>query len=191
MRSERARGSPRPLVVSSVDHLGRQIAPEVLEAAQRIGSRCVRHGEKILGDPALVVTLLEEAAAKVTLAIEQRALRGKPPIDDLDGYLYRAFMNRVNDEERRNPTPQNLGDREWKIPVPFSDLTAIERKLLLEELLEGQDLLTLDIIVWHYSGQKWREIGAACGISATAARLRFRKAMMQIRRRLKAKNDVT
>ncbi|MGA9306595.1 MAG: hypothetical protein WBW31_14425 [Candidatus Sulfotelmatobacter sp.] len=191
MPSKRERGSSRQLVLSSVDHLGRRIAPEVLDVAQRIAPRSLLHGEKILGDPAMVLTLLEEVAATVTLAIEKRIVRGKPPIEDLDGYVYRSFMNRINDEERHQPRLLNLGDIEWKAHVRRTDLTPIERKLLLDELLEGHDLVTLDIIVWHYAGQKWREIGAACGISATAARLRFRKAMLQIRNKAEPKKDFT
>jgi hypothetical protein len=191
MRSKRERGSSRRLILSSVDHLGRRIAPEVLEAAQRIGPRSVLHGEKVLGDPALVLTLLEEVAATVTLAIEKKILRGKPPIEDLDGYVYRAFMNRVNHEEQRRPRLLNIGDMEWKTPAHRSHFASIERKLLLDDLLEGHDLVTVDIILWHYAGQKWREIGAACGISATAARLRFRKAMLQIRRKTEPKKDFT
>ena len=191
MRSKRERGNTRPLFLSSVDHLGRRIAPEVLEVAQRVGPRSVLHGEKVLGDSALVVTLLEEVAATVTLAIETKVLRGEPPIKDLDGYLYRAFMHRVHDQERRGPKLLNVSDIEWKTPIRRPDLTPIERKLLLDELLQSQDSVTVDIILWHYAGQKWREIGAACGISATAARLRFRKAMLQIRRKTGPQNDIT
>lgn len=191
MRSKRERGISRPLFLSSVDHLGRRIAPGVLEVAQRIGPRSVFHGERVLGDAALVVTLLEEVAATVTLAIETKVLRGEPPIKDLDGYLYRAFMHRVHDQERRGPKLLNVSDIEWKALIRRPVFTTIERKLLLDELLQSQDSVTIDIILWHYAGQKWREIGAACGISATAARLRFRKAMLQIRRKTGPKNDIT
>src|SRR6266852_1383918 len=191
MRPKRERGNTRPLFLSSVDHLGRRIAPEVLEVAQRIGPRSGLHGEKVLGDPALVLTVFEEVAATVTLAIETKVLRGEPPIKDLDGYLYRAFMHRVHDEKRRGPRLLNVGDLESKTPVRRADLSEIERKLLLDQLLGTCDTVTADIILRHYSGQKWPEVGAACGISATAARLRFRKAMLQIRRTTGPKKNFT
>jgi len=191
MRSKRERGSSRPLFLSSVDHLGRRIDSKVLEAAQRIGPRSVIHGERILGDPAMVLTLLEEVAGSVTLAIETKVLRGESPIKDLDGYLYRAFMHRVHDAKRRAPTLQSVGDIEWKTPSARSAFSEIERKLLLDELLGSYDTVTVDIILRHYAGQKWPEVGAACGISATAARLRFRKAMLQIRRTTWPRNDST
>src|SRR5216683_6090412 len=191
MRPKRERGKTRPLFLSSVDHLGRPIAPGVLEVAQRIGPRSVLHGEKVLGDPALVLTLFEEVAATVTLAIETKVLRGEPSIKDLDGYLYRAFMHRIHEEERRGPKLLNVGDIDWKAPVRQTDLTEIEHKLLLDEILGSCDTVTVDIILRHYAGQKWPEVGAACGISATAARLRFRKAMLQIRRTTGPKKNFT
>src|SRR6266851_7759597 len=191
MRSHRERGNARPLFLSALDHLGRRIDSEVLEAAQRIGPRAAVHGEKVLGDPALALTLLEEVAASVTLAIETKVLRGEPPLKDLDGYLYRAFMHRVHDEERRGPKLLNVGDIDWKAPVRRTDLTEIEHKLLLDEILGSCDTVTVDIILRHYAGQKWPEVGAACGISATAARLRFRKAMLQIRRTTGPKKNFT
>src|SRR5258708_10897944 len=135
MRSKRERGNTRPLFLSSVDHLGRRIAPEVLEVAQRIGPRSVLHGEKVLGDPALVLTLFEEVAATVTLAIETKVLRGEPPIKDLDGYLYRAFMHRVHDEERRGPKVLYVCGIDWRGPPRRTDLTQIENKPLLDEIL--------------------------------------------------------
>ncbi len=191
MRSHRERGNARPFFLSSLDHLGRRIDSEVLEAAQRIGPRAAVHGEKVLGDPAIALTLLEEVAASVTLAIEAKVLRGEPPIKDLDGYLYRAFMHRVHDEKRRGPRLLNVGDLESKAPVRRADLSEIERKLLLDQLLGTCDTVTADIILRHYSGQKWPEVGAACGISATAARLRFRKAMLRMRRITEPGKDST
>src|SRR5258708_27796272 len=117
MRSKRERGNTRPLFLSSVDHLGSLVAPGVLEVAQRIGPRSVLHGEKVLGDPALVLTLFEEVAATVTQAIETKVLRSEPPIKDLDGYLYRAFMHRIHEEERRGPKLLNCCDHHSQAPV--------------------------------------------------------------------------
>jgi hypothetical protein len=182
MPRQREPRSFRQLFLNSVDPLGRAIDSDVLAAAQRIGPRVLIRGEKLLGDPAVVVTILEEVAASTTSAIHAKILRGEPPIKDLDGYLYLAFMRRVRDKKRRGPILQSLTDMEWKAASPRTGLGEIERKVLLDELLGTCDTVTVDIVIRRYSGQGWLEIGAASGISATAARLRFRKAMLRIRR---------
>jgi len=182
MRQQRERGALRPFFLSPVDHLGRAIDPDVLAVAQRIGPRALFRGEGILGDPALVLTLLEEVAARTTIVIHGKVLRAEPPIEDLDGYLYLAFIRRVREVKRKRPVLQSLTDMEWKAGSPRAGLSDIERNVLLDELLGTCDTVTVDIVLRRYSGQAWREIGAAFGISATAARLRFRNAMLRIRR---------
>jgi DNA-directed RNA polymerase specialized sigma24 family protein len=182
MRRQREPENLQPFFLNSIDHLGRAIDAQVLAVAHKIGPRALIRGERILGDPALAVTLLEEVAAATTSAIHTRFLRGEPPIDDLDGYLYLAFIRRVRDAKRKGPVLQSVGDIEWEARSPRIRLSEIERKVLLDQLLATCDTVTVDIILRRYSRQKWRDIGAACGITATAARLRFRKAMLRIRR---------
>jgi|HubBroStandDraft_6_1064221.scaffolds.fasta_scaffold14482_4 hypothetical protein len=188
MRRQRDLGSFGQFFLSSVDHLGRVIDSDVLAAAKRIGPRLLIRGEKLLGDPAMTLTLLEEVAASTTSAIHTKILRGEPPIKDLDGYLYLAFIRRVRVEKRRGPVLQSLTDMEWKAGSPRIGLSEIERTVLLDELLGTCDTVTVDIVLRRHSGQGWREIGASCGISATAARLRFRKAMLRIRRTIEHKD---
>ena len=52
--------------LNSVDHLGRPIDPSVLSVAQEIGPGAVPYAEKVLGDPALAISLFEETAATVS-----------------------------------------------------------------------------------------------------------------------------
>jgi hypothetical protein len=191
MRRQRESGGFRPLFLNSVDHLGRTIDSDVLAAAERIGPRALIRGENLLGDPAVALSLLEEVAASTTSAIHAKVLRGEPPIKDLDGYLYLAFIRRVRDEKRRGPALQSLTDMEWKAGSPRVGLSEVERTVLLDELLGTCDTVTVDIILRRHSGQGWREIGASCGISATAARLRFRKSMLRIRRTIGPKDHAS
>ena len=58
--------------ISPVDRLGRSISPLVLDAAEQIGRRAIRHAEHLLIDPAVAATLMEEAAAAVSLAIDRK-----------------------------------------------------------------------------------------------------------------------
>jgi hypothetical protein len=63
MHPHRERKASPVFWVNSVDRLGRGIDPGVLSVAQEIGPSGVRCAEKVLGDPALAITLFEEAAA--------------------------------------------------------------------------------------------------------------------------------
>ena len=58
-----ARPSNHEVRLSPIDRLGRPISVLVLDAAEEIGRRAIEHAEKLLIDPAVAATLLEEAAA--------------------------------------------------------------------------------------------------------------------------------
>ncbi len=58
--------------ISPVNRLGRKIDPVVLVAAEEIGRRAIEHAEKLLRDPALATSLLEESAATVTRAVRAK-----------------------------------------------------------------------------------------------------------------------
>ena len=73
-------------LLNSVDRLGREIEPAVLSVAQEIGPSAVRYAEKLLGDPALAITLFEEAAATVSQTHSGKTARGKPDVKDMRGY---------------------------------------------------------------------------------------------------------
>jgi hypothetical protein len=86
--------------LSPFDHRGQAITPQVLSAAEEISRRAIRHAERLSVDPAVAVTLLEEAAAAVS-----RALRfgsgNEAPVRDLEAYLFRAFLRRLNRTKKR------------------------------------------------------------------------------------------
>ena len=67
-----ARSPDRNLQINPVDRLGRMISPVVLDAAEQIARRAIYHAEKLSIDPAVATTLLEQAAATVSRAIESK-----------------------------------------------------------------------------------------------------------------------
>src|SRR5271165_2440205 len=93
--SEKAHPNEGGVRVNPVDRRGRVIDPAVLNAAEEIGRRALRHAERQLIDPAVAATLLEEAAATVSRAMSATAMSERP-IRDLHSYLFRAFLRRVN-----------------------------------------------------------------------------------------------
>src|SRR5260370_39809122 len=92
---------------SPVDRLGRRIRPFVLDAAEKIGRRAIEHAEKLLIDPAVAATLLEEAAATVSRAIDTKKRCTQDAIRDLPSYLFRAFIRRVNKTKKRQLIYEN------------------------------------------------------------------------------------
>jgi hypothetical protein len=87
--------------VNSVDRHRRPISPAVLNAAEEIGRRALGHAEKLLIDPAVAVNLLEEAAAAVSRVMIANSM-SQHEIRDLNSYLFRAFLRRVNKRYKRD-----------------------------------------------------------------------------------------
>src|SRR5260370_24700837 len=85
----------------SVDGRGRKIDPEVLDVAQSIAVRLIPYAERLIGDPSLATSLLEESAAIVSPSVRRSALLNKPPIANLAAYLFPAFISHVNLSTRK------------------------------------------------------------------------------------------
>src|SRR5580700_9001627 len=100
MRSPRERTRRIVLLLNSVDRLGRTVEPSVLSVAQEIASQAVSHGVKLLGDPALALTLFEESAAIVSQTAGEKLASGKPGIRDVRSYLFRVYLRRIGTEKR-------------------------------------------------------------------------------------------
>ena len=95
LRAERKTKQSHPFFLNSVDLLGREIDPRVYSVAQEMGKRALSRAEKLLGDPALALNLFEEVAGTVSRVVREKAGSGQPPIKDLRGYPFLAFMRRV------------------------------------------------------------------------------------------------
>ena len=143
------------------------------------------YGERLLGDPALALSLFEEAAATVSLAISDKTLANEPGIKNLAGYLFTAYMRRVRKEERRE-SAFSVSLEEWmERNARQSDQLDVEEHVLVDELLSGCDGLTRAIILLRSRGVPYKDIETTFGISAAAARQRYSTAIRQIRKILK------
>ena len=81
MPSKRGTKPLPPFLLNEVDRSGRPIAPEVLSVTRKIGPRVIAYAENLIGDPAVAVTCLEEAAASVSAAIKQKQRTGSLPCE--------------------------------------------------------------------------------------------------------------
>ena len=173
--------------VSPMDQRGRPISPLVLIAAEEVSRRAIHHAEKLLVDPAVAANLLEEAAATVS-----RALRAKnthePPVQNLESYLFRAFLRRLNRTKKRQSLSAEAVDLDAFLSRMSSDPgRALEMKIFIDELLMQCDPEVRDMLCRRLGGSSWKEIGWAYGISGHAAESRFSQALKKVKKKLRLK----
>lgn len=175
------RGSTRPLAClpHSVDHFGRTIEAHVFEVASQVAPQAVSYGERILGDPALALTLFEETAANVSQTLANKRLFQGARIRAMRRYLFRAYLRRMS--EARSTTPcYACATRAYLQQRPLnSEIQQIENQVMLREFLDSCDDITRSILQLRLEGRSWKQIEIHCGISANAANLRFSRALRQ------------
>jgi DNA-directed RNA polymerase specialized sigma24 family protein len=170
--------------ISPIDRHGRTISPEVLEVAHEIGARALRFAERQLGDSAIAASLLEEAAATVSRAIIVQSRNGNPRIRDLQAYLFRAFIRRVDRVKRKELRLLEYSNHFQQ--SPGSDPShELELKLLVDELLTRCDNMARNMFYRRMEGFSWQEIGKVYGVSAHAAEGRFDRALKRLRKALR------
>ena len=182
--AEKAHPNEGGVRVSPVDRRGRPINPAVLNAAEEIGRRALRHAERQLIDPAVAANLLEEAAATVSRAMSAREV-SQHPIRDLHSYLFRAFLRRVNKRRKREWfLAESLRIHAREAPGSVDPRPSIENKILIDEFLMQCDPTTRDMLWRRIVGFSWKEIGWSYRISSHAAESRFNQTFQKTRRRL-------
>ena len=177
----RAEASP---LLHSVDGRGQPIDPEVLNIARLIAVRVIPFAEGLIKDPALATSLLEESAAGVSRVVRKRAQLKKTPITNLEAYLFRAFIRRVNAVRRKEALVSTV----MALPIASPDGTGysekLELKILADEFVTRCNPVTRDMLYRRVQGLSWKEIGKIYGISAHAAEARFSQQLNKVRRRL-------
>lgn len=182
--AERAHPNQGGVRVNQVDRRGRQISPAVLNAAEEIGRRALRHAERLLIDPSVAADLLEEAAATVSRAMSAKAT-SQHPVRDIRSYLFRAFLRRVNKKHRRDVSfAESLRIHALEAPNSTNPRLSIENKILIDEFLMRCDPTIRDMFWRRIVGFSWKEIGWSYRISSHAAESRFNQTLQKVRRRL-------
>ena len=181
MSDQRSEGRFR---ISPVDCRGRAIATEVLAVAYEISGRALSHAENVLGDPALALSAFEETAATVSRVLSAQKRGGNRNIRNLSGYLFRAFLRRVDRLMRTELLFGEHTTNEFLGSQISSSSEEIELKLLVDELLTMCDAVTRDMFYRRAEGFSWKEVGRTYGISAHAAESRFSAALRRVRKRL-------
>jgi DNA-directed RNA polymerase specialized sigma24 family protein len=169
--------------ISPVDQLGRRIDPAVLAVAEQILRRAVAPGLKLLGDPAMVANLLEEAAAIVSLRLQSQQIQNVP------AYLLKCFLRKVNRLKSRQIVTVHLDEGQWE-GIAWTDPSAqFDMKILCDEFLARCDCITQCMLRRRLQGYSWKEIGKLHGMSAHAAEERCSHVLQQVREKLKCGQD--
>jgi DNA-directed RNA polymerase specialized sigma24 family protein len=171
-----------PFLLNAVDHLGRTIDPSVLSVAQEIGPGAVRYAEKVVGDPALAISLFEETAATVSQTRRDKAASGKPDVTDIRGYLFLAYMRRIRRQKRMESVLRDPTSLPFIRQAEYADVQDMERNLFLAEALASCDKVTQNIVLRRLEGYSWKEIERRCGVSSGAARKRFSSTVQRLRK---------
>jgi len=170
--------------VSPIDQRGRPISPGVLTAAEEISRRAIYHAGKLLIDPAVAANILEETAAAVSRVLEtNNADRGS--IRDLESYLFRAFLRRLNRIKKQELlTARALELEAFRSRISHDPRRTLERKILVDELLMQLNPMMRDFFCRHAALSSWREVGRVYGISAHAAESKFSQALQTAKKKL-------
>ncbi len=168
-------------LVNAVDPLGRVIASCVFTAAQEIAPRAVSYAEKLLADPCVAMNLLEEAAATVSEAVRVKQDADLPPIRDLRAYLYRAFLRKVAAKRQVEIRLDEGFETHFRLNEGMSFEEKLAARLLLKQILCTCDRKTMRIIWERIEGRSWDEIAYDMMMSNHAARLRYSRALREIR----------
>ena len=169
----------------AVDGSGRAIDPVVLEVAQSIAARAIHYAENLIRDTALAASLLEESAASVSCVVRKRAKSRKPAIANIEAYLFRAFIRRVNVAKQKEPliSASTIFAKAASLDgTGYSE--KLELKILADEFVTRCDPVTRDMLYRRVRGFSWKEIGEFHGISAHAAEARFSQNLSKVRQRL-------
>ena len=186
-----ARPPERSFRVSPLDRFGRRMNPAVHAAAEQIAHRAILHGEKLHVDPAVAGNLLEEAATRVSRAIDKKKDSNEEPVRDLRAYLFRAYLRLINKAVKRQLRVTDAIHTLLVISHRSTDPRAeLEQKTLVDELLTMEGPVIRDMFYRRAQGLSWDEIGFSYGISGHAAESRFSQALRRIRERLDRKNGL-
>ena len=173
------------MLLNAVDRLGRKIDPAVLSIAREIGPRALAYAHNLIGDPAAAINYLEEAAASVSAAMEQKKLSGRPEVRNVAAYLFRTFVRMVDDAKYKEAIAQESIGEQGNSQIRWATRDQVETAVLFSEVMATCDRASREVVVLRLEGFSWGEIGKHLGISTHAAELRFSKALDRARKTLK------
>jgi DNA-directed RNA polymerase specialized sigma24 family protein len=165
---------------------------ELLESARRLWPKVFSFARRQDGGRISVDEIdrfATEAWEKVLVSVARTLERSnRETILNLDAYLLGVFQHRysraVKLERKRRSIVQIISPDELIGLADFGriqGLSVIERDLQVKQIVERMDEWTRSAWISRQYGFSWKEVGAWSGISASAAKMRFRYAITKLR----------
>ena len=104
---------------------------------------------------------------------------------DVESYLFRAFLRRLNRTKKHQSRFAEAVELEASLSRLASDpRRSLEMKILIDELLMQCDPVNRDMLCRRLADCSWRDVGQAYGISAHAAESKFNQALQKVKKKL-------
>lgn len=172
--------------VSPLDRRGRPISPAIRIAAEEVSGRAMQHAERLFVDPAEAANVLEEAASAVSRALISKKI-DESSIRNLQSYLFRAFLRRLNRTKKRELVLDKTVDLENFHSHTSQNVRTLEMKIFIDEFMMHCDPAMRDMFCRRMAGYSWNEIAQTYGISSHAAESKFSQTLQKVRRKLRLK----
>ena len=172
--------------VSPLDRRGRPISPAIRIAAEEVSGRAMQHAERLFVDPAEAANVLEEAASAVSRALISKKT-DESSIRNLQSYLFRAFLRRLNRTKKRELVLDKTIDLENFHSHTSQNVRTLEMKIFMDEFMMHCDPAMRDMFCRRMAGYSWNEIAQTHGISSHAAESKFSQTLQKVRRKLRLK----
>ena|GEM_PF-757000 len=170
--------------VSPLDRRGRPISPAVRIAAEEVSGRAMQHAERLFVDPAEAANVLEDAASAVSRALILKKT-DESSIRNLQSYLFRAFLRRLNRTKKRELLLGKTVELEdFHLHPSHNVRTTLEMKIFIDEFMMYCDPVMRDMLCRRMAGYSWAEVAQKYGISRHAAESKFSQTLQKVRRKL-------
>ncbi len=174
-----------PVWIWQSEGSGTAVDTDLLDAARRNWARMVSYAQRYEQDSSVAADILETALLATSKARRAHQQSGKP-IQNLDSYLYVAFVRRFNRYLAKQPKIEYVGsaqDLDSLISVQTrGNLPTIEDDLLVRESLQYMNQRARRTFFLRGSGgYSWKETARFLGTSANSAQVLFNQALGKAR----------
>lgn len=139
---------------------------------------------RMTGDAHLAEELAQEAFTRVYLSRDRYVPRAR-----FSTYVWRIALNLCRDEGRRKARRETHGWEDQMLPTatPPADETMVSQEasgIVRDAVTALSDPYREVVVLRHYEGMKFREIGEVLGIPEGTVKSRMAEALTQLSRRL-------
>lgn len=160
----------RRIWISEIDPTGQPVDPAFIEAGYRKEKDLFRLRRREFPDDARVASLIEEAVYRASRAVR------KEPVRDAGGYLYRVYVNLLDEEIAKQVRTVSGEDRLLEHLANLSSATPdITEQIYGRELLDAMDPETRFVWERRLLGYEVQEIAREINVTPDCLSTRLRR----------------